>query len=257
MQTAFQTITQIIYAVGRDDFPSIAALSLCELTSFELATIIVHRHKTTPSLVFDNFASLGSRQGLDNYLSITHRLNPVLNRSGNLGAVRASSYKATPAPDSSTLRYFRKTSKEELGFLTIGWPAGMEEIGLYFEAFGGVVEFCVYRERSRTPAANQTLHELDSLCEPIAAAFSRHDALARAAAPAGSFSPRQMQVAELMLLGCSSEAIALRLEISRHTVKDYRKQIFRKLGISSLAELFALSRCSSLSPLWGDVLPPH
>jgi DNA-binding CsgD family transcriptional regulator len=44
------------------------------------------------------------------------------------------------------------------------------------------------------------------------------------------------------LIGCSSEAIALRLSISRHTVKDHRKQIFRKLGVGSLAELFALNR---------------
>ena len=52
-------------------------------------------------------------------------------------------------------------------------------------------------------------------------------------------SPRENQVCDLLLLGCSSDAIALRLGISRHTVKDHRKQIFRKLGIASLAELFA------------------
>jgi len=46
-------------------------------------------------------------------------------------------------------------------------------------------------------------------------------------------------VCDLMLLGCSSEAIALRLNISRYTVKDHRKHIFRKLQIGSLAELFA------------------
>jgi DNA-binding CsgD family transcriptional regulator len=45
-----------------------------------------------------------------------------------------------------------------------------------------------------------------------------------------------------MMAGCSSEAIALRLGISRHTVKDHRKQIFRKLQVGSLAELFAVDR---------------
>ena len=55
-------------------------------------------------------------------------------------------------------------------------------------------------------------------------------------------SPREREITELLLIGCSSEAIALRLGISRYTVKDYRKQIFRKLGIGSLAELFALRR---------------
>jgi len=256
MQTAFQAITQIIHAVGRDDFAAVAARALCDLTCFELATIVVHRRKTAPSLLFDNFALMDARLGLQNYLSITHRLNPVLRGSGgNAGAVRASDYKATPLSDQRTAPYFNRTAQEELGFLTVGWPAGMEELGLYFEAMDGVVEFCVYRERSRKPAANETLSALNLLREPIAAAFSRHEAFTRSSVPASMLSPREAQVAELMLAGCSSEAIAMRLHISRHTVKDHRKQIFRRLGISSLAEFFALSQRASNPPLWRDVLP--
>jgi DNA-binding CsgD family transcriptional regulator len=258
MQAAFQTMTQIIHSVGDDDFPSIAAHALCELTSFELVTIVVHYRGARPSLIFDNFASSGSGLGLQNYLSKTHRLNPVLQRFGRPGAVRASDYRATPTPDRRILPYFHETLEEELGFLTVGWPAGMEEIGLYFEALGGIVEFCVYRERARTPAPAQTLHALSSLCEPVAAAFSRHDALAYGGAALGGLSSRETQVAELMLLGCTSEAIALRLQISCHTVKDYRKQIFRKLRISSLAELFALSRrLAPQPPRWGGVATPQ
>ena len=258
MQAAFQAMTQIIHSVGDDGFPSIAAHALCELTSFELVTIVVHYRGARPSLIFDNFASSGSCLGLQNYLSKTHQLNPVLQRFGRPGAVRASDYRATPAPEPRILPYFHKTFEEELGFLTVGWPAGMEEIGLYFEALGGIVEFCVYRERARTPAPAQTLHALNSLCEPVAAAFSRHDALAHSCAPLGGLSSRERQVAELMLKGCTSEAIALRLQISCHTVKDYRKQIFRKLCISSLAELFALSRRPALQPPhWGGVATPQ
>jgi DNA-binding CsgD family transcriptional regulator len=242
MQAAFQAMTQIIRSVGDDDFPSIAAHALCELTSFELVTIVVHYRGARPSLIFDNFASSGSGLGLQNYLSKTHRLNPVLQRFVKPGAVRASDYKGTPTPDRRILPYFHKTLEEELGFLTVGWPGGLEEIGLYFEALGGIVEFCVYRERARTPAPAQTLHALHSLCEPVIAAFRRHDVLVRSGASLAGLSSRERQVAELMLQGCTSEAIALRLRISCHTVKDYRKQIFQKLRISSLAELFALAR---------------
>jgi DNA-binding CsgD family transcriptional regulator len=258
MQTAFQAMTQMIRSVGDDDFPSIAALALCELTSFELVTIVVHHRGARPSLIFDNFASSGSGLGLQNYLSKTHRLNPVLQRFGRPGAVRASDYRATPAPDPRILPYFHKTFEEELGFLTVGWPAGMEELGLYFEALGGIVEFCIYRERARSPAPAQTLLALNLLCEPVAAAFSRHDALAHSGASLAGFSPRERQVAELMLQGCTSEAIALRLEISCHTVKDYRKEIFRKLRISSLAELFALSRRPAPPPpRWRGTTTPQ
>jgi DNA-binding CsgD family transcriptional regulator len=80
---------------------------------------------------------------------------------------------------------------------------------------------------------------------PIAAAFNKHILLSRPAQPAlplaaSRLSLRETQVTELLLRGCGTEAIALRLNISRYTVKDHRKQIFRKLGIGSLAELFAL-----------------
>jgi DNA-binding CsgD family transcriptional regulator len=258
MQASFQAVTQIIRSVGDDDFPSIAAHSLCELTSFELVTIVVHYRGARPSLIFDNFASSGSGEGLQNYLSKTHRLNPVLQRFGRPGAVRASDYRATPAADRSILPYFHTVSEEELGFLTVGWPAGMEEIGLYFDALGGIVEFCVYRERARTPASARTLEALNSLCEPVAAAFDRHDALTHNGAPLTGLSPRERQVAALMLQGCTSEAIALRLQISCHTVKDYRKQLFRKLCISSLAELFAQSRrLTPQPPRRGGVATPQ
>lgn len=258
MQTVFEAMTQIICSIGGQDFPAIAAEALCDLTSFELATIVVHHRGAQSSLIFDNFASSGSDLGLQNYVSRTYRLNPVLQGFVKPRAVRASDYRAFLSPDRRIQPYIQKACEEELGFLTIGWPAGMEEIGLYFEALGGIVEFCVYRERARTPASAKILDALSSLCEPVAAAFGRDDALTQGGVPRAGLSSREGQVAELMLQGCTSQAIALRLQISCHTVKDYRKQIFRKLGISSLAELFAVSRGrAARPPRWRGVATSH
>lgn len=53
-----------------------------------------------------------------------------------------------------------------------------------------------------------------------------------------SLSPRQAQVAILILRGHSSVSIGLKLGISPQTVKVFRKQLFRKCEISSQAELF-------------------
>ncbi|MFV2003392.1 MAG: helix-turn-helix transcriptional regulator [Paracoccaceae bacterium] len=60
------------------------------------------------------------------------------------------------------------------------------------------------------------------------------------AAHAIRLSPRQAQVAILILRGHSSASIGLRLKISPQTVKVFRKQLYRKCNISSQAELFAL-----------------
>ncbi len=51
---------------------------------------------------------------------------------------------------------------------------------------------------------------------------------------------RQAQVALMILRGHSSVSIGLQLKISPQTVKVFRKQLYRKCGISSQAELFHL-----------------
>jgi DNA-binding CsgD family transcriptional regulator len=53
-------------------------------------------------------------------------------------------------------------------------------------------------------------------------------------------SPRQAEVALLILRGHSSASIALRLGVSAQTVKVFRRQIYSRCAISSQAELFAL-----------------
>ena len=55
-----------------------------------------------------------------------------------------------------------------------------------------------------------------------------------------ALSKRQSEVAMLVLKGNSSVAIGLKLGISAQTVKVFRKQLYRKCGISSQAELFNL-----------------
>lgn len=107
------------------------------------------------------------------------------------------------------------------------------------------MELSIYRQLGRTPSTGPNLAALGALCEPIAAAFDRNAALTKTSFAscvprAEKLSPRECQIVDLILIGCTTEAIALRLAISPHTVKDYRKQIFRKLSVCSLAELFAL-----------------
>jgi DNA-binding CsgD family transcriptional regulator len=53
-------------------------------------------------------------------------------------------------------------------------------------------------------------------------------------------SPRQAEVALLILRGHSTTSIALRLGLSAQTVKVFRKQLYSRCRISSQAELFAL-----------------
>ncbi len=52
--------------------------------------------------------------------------------------------------------------------------------------------------------------------------------------------PRESEIAALVLQGHSTTSAALSLSISRETAKVHRRNTYRKLGISSQAQLFAL-----------------
>jgi DNA-binding CsgD family transcriptional regulator len=264
MQKQAAVLAHIIGAIGEPDFAAVAARAILEWVNFELTAVVVHRRDDEASLLFDNFDSAGGGEGITNYVSITHRLNPVLQSLCGPGAFRARDFVIRANRIEQGLQpYLIQSTDEELGYRTIGWPEKLEEIALYFEACGGTVELGLYRERGSQAVPAGRLRDLGALGMPIAAAFERHGRFAppqrrATASPARSLSRREAEITEMLLIGCNSEAIALRLGISRHTVKDYRKQIFRKLGIASLAELFALHRQSDRAsrtpgpPLWRD-----
>lgn len=51
---------------------------------------------------------------------------------------------------------------------------------------------------------------------------------------------REREVNQLMLSGCSTKAIAQRLDISIETVRTHKKHLYHKLGVNTQSELFAL-----------------
>jgi DNA-binding CsgD family transcriptional regulator len=239
MVSADAAIGDVIDAIGTSDFVGRAAHSLRRYAGFDLTAAVLHLPAGPARLLADNFDDIGARSAVETYARVTHPINPMLARRG---AVRARDFTGVPATLAALHPHVLRDSEEEMGFRTNGWPARQEEIGLYLPGWGGVIEIGFYRRRGRHAASNTTMRALHGLSRPVIAAFERHRALTRAPAERGLLSQREAEVHELLLRGCSSEAIALRLTISRHTVKDHRKQIFRKLGIGSLAELFAAAR---------------
>ena len=234
---------ELIGAIGERGFPAHVAGALRRVTDFDLAAVVLHRAQGEARILSDNFDQIGCRQGIETYARATHRLNPMLARR-RVAAVRARDFAHLPDGRLRAMqRHIVRAEDEELGYRTLGWPPRHEEIGLYFEGWGGLIELGFYRARARRAAPPGTLQSLTALRASLAAAFERHQALTRCRADwHAPLSTREREVVDLLLLGCSSDAIALRLGISRHTVKDHRKNIFRKLDITALAELFALAR---------------
>jgi DNA-binding CsgD family transcriptional regulator len=211
--------------------------------SFDLAAVFLHRDDSAPRVLFEELGSAGGSIGVSNYVHRTWRINPLLRSAPREGLLRARDFGGRRmrlgVPDRD---YVVEAPDEEMGFRTIGWPPRLEEVALHFDAWGGRVELGLYRARSRCDSRRPSAQEV---LAPIRSAFERHHRLtagtASARASLDALSDREREVCALLLGGCSSEAVALRLGVSRHTVKDHRKNIYRKLNISSLAELFSLA----------------
>jgi DNA-binding CsgD family transcriptional regulator len=59
------------------------------------------------------------------------------------------------------------------------------------------------------------------------------------AALAGAWSPREKETLDLLLTGASEKSVAATLGLSPHTVHDYVKAIYKRVGVASRAELMA------------------
>jgi DNA-binding CsgD family transcriptional regulator len=232
MEVQYSVLAPIIGAIGADNFAAVTAGTLRSFLGFELTAVFVHRPAAEPAVLFDNFEGRG---GIANYIRFTHRINPMLTCAS--GVCRARDF--TVDLGGAVVPHVELTADEELGFRTVGWPQRQEEVGLYLQSGAGLIELGFYRQRGRSAAPADKVGVLQALAAPIAAAFDRHYQLC-APRHVGALTAREREIYDLLLLGCSSAAIALRLDISRHTVKDHRKSIFRKLRVGSLAELFAL-----------------
>jgi DNA-binding CsgD family transcriptional regulator len=67
----------------------------------------------------------------------------------------------------------------------------------------------------------------------------RRDALRRVKDPSTALPPRLSQTLDELLRGKSEKEIALRLELSRHTIHNYVKALHHRFGVSSRGELLA------------------
>ncbi|MFN3825600.1 MAG: helix-turn-helix transcriptional regulator [Pseudorhodobacter sp.] len=195
------------------------------------------------------------------YLSGAYRLDPFYDL--HLQRVSAGAYRLRDvAPDAfHRSRYFieyydQTTLVDELTF--VAYPAP-----------GVSLNICLGRDASSgRPFTEREMETCQRLSGVIVALCESHwSGLAQGTGPADdvaallsgalaarhglSLSPRQVEVALLILRGHSTMSIGLRLGLSPQTIKVFRKQLYARCQISSQAELFAL-----MLPLLGEATVP-
>lgn len=105
------------------------------------------------------------------------------------------------------------------------------------------------RDRSHPAFDTQNLADLSALCLHLSTRLTIINAQMKPSLSADCLTPRQMEIAELVAQGFTNAEIGSTLHITEHSVKQALKRIFRKLDVSSRAEMVA--RLSLKSPSIG------
>ncbi len=257
-----EPLAEAIENLDNDRCPLLLIAAIGTLVDVEIAMSLVYSGRSRPVHVCDTFTDEKAKRGLANYVENTYVLNPfyAAYRQGLKGGV----YRIRDlAPDayfeSEHRRSFAVTlsATEELGYVTDDWPQGMEEINVVVELPGReLAEISLMRPIRKGGFSDADILALGEITPLVAAVYRRYwvDARSRIAhqgtdsAIEDAFdrfggdmlSPREREVAQLILRGHSGISIGTHLGISTTTVKTHRKNLYAKLGIATHFELFSL-----------------
>src|ERR1700733_4692948 len=241
--------------------PDLLARALSTLIDFEYSVVFIYRGKANPIHIHDTFPNPQARAGVINYVKNTYVLNPLYNayqRGLKTGVYRIRELASEGLVDRKSFRKYRisATASEEIGYLTHGWPAGCEELCIAMELPSGeCAELALSRKASQGSFADEDIASLSPVIPFLAAAVRRYWRHARLLHLANTpdmgtdavrtfgrnlLSPRERELAHLLLRGHSTVSVGLRLGISTTTVKTHRKNLYSKLGIATQAEFFSL-----------------
>jgi DNA-binding CsgD family transcriptional regulator len=263
-----EDIANLIASIGTRDFGTTLDRCVSTITPFDMATIFIFSFDARPLLLHDGYTAQISRKALENYLSGGYLLDPFYVASSHnhpSGLWRMSEL----APDSFFSSDFLVSAdvhpcvSAEAGSL-------VEEIGFLVPVEQGLTAaYSLMRTRGTSAFPNEEIQSLKVVKPIIEKAISKHWRHERPKAfrfrssvgtedMEGAFTdafadiltPKQRDIARMILRGHSSLSISAKLGISEGTAKLHRANIYARLGISSQGELFRkfLDYLTGLSP---------
>lgn len=233
-------------------FPHELSRWLQKTVSFDNITILAYFQNQAPSLLLYEGKNSKILDGIaKDYLAGAYLLDPF--HDLHINTVPAGVYLLSDvSPDKFRsnpyyLEYYKKTKMmDELAFVT-------------YPASGVSLHVCLGRDDNSnqvfTPRDLENAHRIAPLVSALSinhwnglrseGAYAEEETTSKLIREMEhrhgiSLSPRQAEVAMLVLRGHSSVSIGLRLGVSFQTIKVFRKQLYKKCHISSQAQLFKL-----------------
>ena len=253
---------ELVAAIGHEDFFAVLARRLARFFPYEWLIIFLYRCGATPILLHDTMSPQLSHEGISNYLRNTYVLSPVYRAF--LGGIEPGLYFMRDLVPRESLKGLdaeqfgvRIDRKEEIGFLTQGWPKGMQELLLAFPVSqGALIEISLSISSASGGVAGVSLVPLRRIFRLLLTCIRKHWEIRsgecalqpqqpRLAKHVQGFdSPlltqREREIVKMILRGHSSASIGRELDIALPTVKTHRRNAYEKLGVNSMAELVAM-----------------
>lgn len=241
--------------------PELIAKALAVVVQFDYCEQFVYSNSGGPIDVYDDFVGSSAKAGLENYMSSTYVLCPFyrkFRRGMQTGVYRVIDLVSECPSEVTELGKYRisRVASEASGYLTDGWPPGRQELCIAVELPDGeCLGINLARHSSKEAFSRKDVESARSVTPFISASFRRYwrhahsewrghsKCLQGEAASLASYSqltPREREVVQLLLKGHSNLSVSLLLDISVTTVKTHRKNLYAKLGIATLFDLFSL-----------------
>ena len=242
-----QTLGRVIFQIGRPQFWRHLILLLNELLPFENALVSFNASRSIP-VVLEEYDADDSATPSPTplYLSGLYLLDPFW-QACQTGLSDGLYRLEEVAPDLfRQSEYFLKYSRDAVGDDELQLILNVAPHEVLLLSLGTRKRFTLDtcgRLTICTPwiLALMRQHWLHANAGSVASVKAT-DQLQQTLANFGAhiLSTREMEIAQLILRGNSSKAIANTLSISAETVKVHRRHLYSKLGISSQPELFSL-----------------
>ena len=248
-------VGEIVAALESPQFDRAVFKAISRLVQIDFTVAFAYRGRVRPLILGCTVEEMYRRVMLDDYVNGPYLLDPFFHAA--LSGTKSGCYRLSSfAPDHfRQSEYYRKHyDRTQIG----------EEIGFFFELPDHVTGvLSVLRWRQRSAIARPEFSILQAIEPTLSAILTKRwsDASGRMDKPPrtegergdlgneffddfASFggpqlSLREHQIVSLILQGHSTESIARQLDLSPGTVKVHRRNVYRKLDISSQVELFA------------------
>ncbi|MCF8482098.1 MAG: helix-turn-helix transcriptional regulator [Rhodospirillum sp.] len=239
-------LATVVEAIGTPPFMEALCLLLNDLVPFDMTMIFGYRGRAKPLSLYHDVGPSISGIIVDNYLKGPYLLDPFFEATQN---PHPASFLVMQdlAPDQ-----FKKSAYFRQHYAS---TRIQDEVGFVFPAAGGVTAVLSLTRSVGNPRFRrgeiQTLADVAPLTRALSTQHWMRQSTDTEKAPVqtsiaeslsgfGPLTPREAEITGLVLKGHSTLSIAANLAISHGTVKVHRKNIYRKLNISSQGELFSL-----------------